>query len=87
MSANAPFTTAHLWMVVALVMGATLASEAQTVGTFRWQLRTFCNVVTVAITQNGAVYRLEGTVDQCGGGPDAASVTRTPRAERSLFRP
>jgi hypothetical protein len=86
MSANAPFMTARLWMVVALVMGATLASEAQTVGTFRWQLRPFCNVVTVAITQNGAVYRLEGTDDQCGGGADAASVTGTafPNADGTI---
>ncbi|MGD9906332.1 MAG: tail fiber domain-containing protein [Vicinamibacterales bacterium] len=58
---------------------ASLATEttAQPIGTFRWQVRPFCNVVTVAVTQNGAIYRLEGTDDQCGGGADAASVTGT----------
>src|SRR5690606_21640608 len=50
---------------------------AQPLGTFRWQLQPFCNVVTVAVTQNGAVYRLEGTDDQCGNGADQASVTGT----------
>lgn len=54
----------------------TLAPDAaaQPLGTFRWQLEPYCNVVTVAVTQNGAVYRLEGTDDQCGNGADAASV-------------
>ncbi|MGD9902135.1 MAG: tail fiber domain-containing protein [Vicinamibacterales bacterium] len=50
---------------------------AQPLGTFRWQLQPFCNVVTLAVTQNGAIYRLEGTDDQCGNGADAASVTGT----------
>ena len=86
MSAKSPFTIARLWMVAVFIMGATLASEAQPVGTFRWQLRPFCNVVTVAITQNGPVYRLEGTDDQCGAGADAASVTGTafPNADGTI---
>ncbi|MGD9902133.1 MAG: hypothetical protein AB7U83_01590, partial [Vicinamibacterales bacterium] len=54
-----------------------LDAAAQPLGTFRWQVRPFCNVVTVAVTQNGAIYRLEGTDDQCGNGADAASVTGT----------
>jgi hypothetical protein len=59
---------------------------AQSLGTFRWQLQPYCNVVTVAITQNGAVYRLEGTDDQCGGGGDKASVTGTafPNADGTI---
>jgi hypothetical protein len=62
-----------------LVLCASFATgaTAQPLGTFRWQLQPFCNVVTVAVTQNGAVYRLEGTDDQCGNGADAASVTGT----------
>jgi len=62
-----------------LLLFASLVAEvgAQPLGTFRWQLPPFCNVVTVAITQNGAVDRLEGTDDQCGNGADAASVTGT----------
>jgi len=53
------------------------AAEAQPVGTFRWQLRPYCNVVTVAVTQNGGVYRLEGTDDQCGAGSGPGSVIGT----------
>ncbi|MBP7776265.1 MAG: tail fiber domain-containing protein [Acidobacteria bacterium] len=46
----------------------------QSLGTFRWQFRPYCNVVTVTVTQVGAIYRLEGTDDQCGGGRDLAAV-------------
>jgi len=60
-----------------LLAGLRGVAVAQPLGTFRWQLQPFCNVVTVAITQNGPIYRLEGTDDQCGNGADAASVTGT----------
>ncbi len=72
--------------VVVLLAGFGGTALAQPVGTFRWQLQPFCNVITVAITQNGAVYRLEGTDDQCGGGADAASVTGTafPNADGTI---
>ncbi len=72
--------------VAGLLAGIGGPALAQPVGTFRWQLQPFCNVVTVAITQNGAVYRLEGTDDQCGNGADAASVTGTafPNADGSI---
>jgi hypothetical protein len=50
---------------------------AQPLGTFRWQLQPFCNVVALAVTQNGGVFRLEGTDDQCGSGADAASALGT----------
>jgi len=60
-----------------LLLGFGGVAAAQPLGTFRWQLQPFCNVVTVAVTQNGAVYRLEGSDDQCGGGADKASVTGT----------
>jgi hypothetical protein len=36
-----------------------------------------CNIVTVSVTQNGSVYRLEGTDDRCGAGADLASVIGT----------
>ena len=71
-----------------MVLSAGLCSRAvaQPLGTFRWQLQPFCNVVTVAITQNGPIYRLEGTDDQCGNGADAASVTGTafPNADGTI---
>lgn len=57
------------------LFGLAISAGAQPLGTFRWQLRPFCNVVTMAVTQNGGVFRLEGTDDQCGsGGTRAAAI-------------
>ena len=53
------------------------AADAQSIGTFRWQLQPYCNVVTLAVTQVGGIYRLEGTDDQCGGAADKASAVGT----------
>ena len=50
---------------------------AQSLGTFRWQLQPYCNIVTVVVTQVGSVYRLEGTDDRCGAGADQSSVIGT----------
>jgi hypothetical protein len=33
---------------------ATSSAAAQPLGVFRWQLQPYCNVVTLAVTQNGA---------------------------------
>lgn len=81
-------TRRFLVSLSALLAGAATptGADAQPIGTFRWQLRPYCNVVTVAITQNGAVYRIEGTDDQCGNGADAASVTGTafPNADGTI---
>lgn len=51
---------------VALLLMLSTAAAAQSLGTFRWQLQPFCNVVTVQVTQVAGVYRIEGTDDQCG---------------------
>ncbi|MCC6988835.1 MAG: hypothetical protein IT181_07540, partial [Acidobacteria bacterium] len=48
------------------VIAAATAAPAQTLGTFTWQLQPFCNVVTVTVTQDGAVYTADGFDDQCG---------------------
>ena len=58
-----------------LVLFATTA-RAQSLGVFRWQLQPYCNVLSLTVTQNGGVYRLEGTDDQCGSA-QAASVDGT----------
>lgn len=67
-----------------VALGALLAlaawsatARAQALGTFRWQLQPYCNIVSVVVTQSAGVYRLEGTDDQCGGGNDQASVIGT----------
>lgn len=53
---------------MALVLtGLTAASAgAQTIGTFRWQLSPFCNVLSLTIIQQGSSYELTGTDDGCG---------------------
>jgi hypothetical protein len=53
------------------------AGHAQTLGTFRWQLQPYCNVVTLAVTAVNGAFRLEGTDDQCGGATDKASAIGT----------
>ena len=45
---------------------------AQPLGTFRWQLQPYCNVVTLAVTQLGGQYRFEGFDDLCGAAARAA---------------
>jgi len=42
---------------------AIAAAEAQPLGTFTWQLQPFCNVVTVNLTQQGAVDTMDGLGD------------------------
>ncbi len=57
----------RLAILVAVVTCVPAAlAQAQSLGSFRWQLRPFCNVLTITITQEGAVYALDGTDDQCG---------------------
>lgn len=65
-------TTVSLILLAGLMPCA--AAHAQPLGTFRWQLEPHCNLVTLAVTQTGSVYRLEGTDDQCGAGRDRAAV-------------
>jgi hypothetical protein len=49
------------------------AVDAQSLGTFRWQLNPYCNVVSLAVTQVGSIFRLEGTDDQCSASTRAAA--------------
>jgi hypothetical protein len=49
-------------------------AAAQSLGTFRWQLQPFCNVITVTVTQVGGTYRLEGVDDQCGAVTQASVI-------------
>ncbi len=48
-------------------------ASAQVLGTFRWQLAPYCNVVTLRVEQKGALYELSGTDDLCGA-PQSASA-------------
>jgi hypothetical protein len=72
-------------VAVALVMSGGGAAEAQPLGTFTWQLQPFCNTVTVSVTQNGAVYTLDGYDDQCGAPQRAPLVgLATPNPDSTI---
>lgn len=49
-----------------MLMVGPATATAQSLGPFTWQLQPYCNRVTVAVTQNGGIYTLDGTDDQCG---------------------
>jgi len=66
-------TTAALAACVACLLGGATAG-AQPIGTLRWQLQPFCNVVTLNVNQQGSVYTLDGYDDQCGAAQRAPLV-------------
>jgi hypothetical protein len=54
---------------LALMVGAlmpVLPAAAQPLGSFRWQLQPYCNILTLSVVQQGGQYQLDGTDDQCG---------------------
>lgn len=58
---------------------------AQPLGTFRWQLQPYCDVVTVDVTQQGALYRMDGFDDQCGAAQRAPIVgVATPNTDGTI---
>ena len=59
--------------VVIALLWTSVSANAQPIGTFRWQLQPYCNVVTVNVTQQNAIYTLDGTDDRCAAS-QAASV-------------
>jgi hypothetical protein len=61
------------FLVFASGFGLVTTSSAQPLGSFRWQLQPYCNIVTLAVVQQGGQYQLDGTDDQCGAA-QAASV-------------
>jgi hypothetical protein len=50
-------------------------ASAQPLGTFKWQLLPYCNVLTLTVIQMGGIYTLSGTDDQCGAPTPKASVS------------
>ncbi len=51
-----------------------LQAQSNALGTFRWQLQPFCNILTVTVVQDGAQYHLDGTDDLCGASRKASVV-------------
>lgn len=60
-------------LVATVLLAEATSSEAQNLGTFRWQLTPFCNVVTYAVVREGSVFVLSGFDDRCGATPSASS--------------
>lgn len=54
--------------VIALTALMATPAAAQTIGTFRWQLLPYCNVVSITVIQAGSLFQLIGTDDVCGQG-------------------
>jgi Chaperone of endosialidase len=71
-------------LTVIIITVAATPVAAQSLGTFRWQLRPYCHVLTLAVTQNGAGYRVEGTDDQCGGVQASVIGTAFPNPDGSI---
>ncbi len=68
-------TLCRMGVLAALCLASISTSAyAQSLGTFRWQLQPFCNVMTVNVTQQGAIYVLDGTDDRCGNGNQPGSA-------------
>lgn len=78
--------TQALVAVVLAGLGGIEPAAAQSLGPITWQLTPFCNRVTVQVTQNGAVYTMDGFDDQCAGGVPRAPVVgvATPNPDGSI---
>lgn len=69
------------WMVVFVGMALVSAdASAQVIGTFPWQTQPYCNRVVLTVIQQGGVYQLNGTDDQCGAGVAPVTGTAIPTA-------
>lgn len=69
-----PAPSRHVYVLaLTFVIANAWSASAQTLGVFRWQMLPYCNVVSFTVSQNGGIYTLDGTDDQCGSAPAAAT--------------
>jgi hypothetical protein len=61
-------------LTIAGMLAVVSPADAQPLGTFRWQLQPYCNVLTVTVTPVAGVFRLEGTDDRCGAGERSSVI-------------
>lgn len=60
-----------------LALGAEgLMAQQETLGTFRWQLRPYCNVLTLTVVRQGTRFHVDGTDDLCSASRHGAVVGR-----------
>ncbi len=80
-----PRLTLALCAALLALAHPTLRAQGTLLGSFRWQLQPFCNVVTVNLIQQGAVYTMDGFDDQCGAAQRAPLVgMATPNPDGSI---
>lgn len=70
MKAARSFAYLTAWIAVAWPS----VGSTQPLGTYRWQLQPYCNIVTLAVVQQGGQYQLDGQDDQCGATVRASVV-------------
>ena len=58
--------TALVLVVLGHALWLAAPASAQPLGSYRWQLQPYCNIITVAVVQQGGQYQLDGHDDQCG---------------------
>ncbi len=68
------FRSASTVILLGLLASAGSAASAQSLGTYSWRMNPYCNAVVVNVTQNGAIYTLDGHDDQCETGTHAAAT-------------
>lgn len=72
----------------ALLLTASLSpavASAQTIGTFRWQMQPYCNVLTLTVVQSSGVFVLDGYDDRCGADARApVSGTAIPNLDGTI---
>lgn len=56
----------RVWVLLAGCLGLAASSQAQSLGTFRWQLQPYCNMLTMTVEQRGNAFLLTGSDNQCG---------------------
>jgi hypothetical protein len=72
-------------LIVILLLSGRVAADAQSLGTFRWQLRPYCNVVTLNVAAAAGIYTLDGFDDQCGAATRAPLTgTATPNPDGTI---
>jgi hypothetical protein len=57
-----------------LLLATASLAPAQTIGTLRWQMLPYCNVVVLNVVQYGNIFTLDGTDDQCGAAKAASAI-------------
>jgi hypothetical protein len=74
-----------LFASLAFLMLSAPVYGQQVIGTFSWQTQPYCNVLTLTVIQQGAVYQLLGTDNLCGAGNAPVSGTAVPSAGGVAF--